>query len=240
MRNMRKGEVMRYDMRSDGRVSRDADAIIAAPQCLLVGCQATNGVISDWVTQNCGCVSRLAVDPDRGELEMASLILIDLGSNEHARVVALLTEIYESSSEARVALLNVRDLAALDGLLEWPAVRGMFTADLKPAVLIDGIREMLNDGYWLPRESLHRFLSKRQRSMARQVVATNLTRRERQILGLLAHANTNQAIADQLCVSEHTVKTHLYRTFKKIHAKNRMEAMRWAQAHCINGAEAPY
>lgn len=220
-------------MRVNMRV-QDTDGIETAfgrPRCLLVGSQVTNGVISDWITHNCGCDSRLVEEPDREQLSVASLILIDLGSNDQERVVGLLTELYEAGSSARVALWNVRDLQCVDELLQWPAVRGLFLADLNPSVVMSGISEILDGGYWLPRESLHRFLQKRQRSMARQVVATNLTKRERQILGLLSNAATNQAIADQLCVSEHTVKTHLYRIFKKIQAKNRMEAMCWAQKH---------
>lgn len=219
-------------MATDQRVSSNPGPESARrPQCLLVGCQTTNGVISDWIAQNCGCESALDSNPDRNVLTQADLILIDVGSNEQDCIVALLTDLYESGNPASVALLNVHDLSQADSLMEWPAVRGLFTSDLNPPMLIAGIREILTGGYWLPRESLHRFLSKRQRSMAGQVVATNLTRRERQILGLLSNAATNQAIAGQLCVSEHTVKTHLYRIFKKIHAKNRMEAMCWVQKH---------
>lgn len=217
----------------------DAAAKTLPAQCLLVGCPTTNGVISDWIAQNCACESRLAVDPNAEELRSANLVLIDLGSINEPRVMGFLRELQESGSEACVALLNVRDVSIVDALLEWPAVRGLFSSDLNPPVLIKGIRQLLEGGYWLPREALHRFLANRQRSLVREVVGTSLTRRERQILELLSNARTNRSIAKQLCVSEHTVKTHLYRIFKKIHAKNRMEAMCWAQAHRLEGSGAP-
>ncbi|HCH5920402.1 helix-turn-helix transcriptional regulator, partial [Vibrio parahaemolyticus] len=40
---------------------------------------------------------------------------------------------------------------------------------------------------------------------------------------------SNQQIAEQLFVSENTVKTHLHNIFKKIDVKNRVQALIWAK-----------
>jgi DNA-binding NarL/FixJ family response regulator len=45
---------------------------------------------------------------------------------------------------------------------------------------------------------------------------------------LLAAGATNEEIADKLCVSLNTVKTHLYNTFRKIGVQTRLKAALWA------------
>lgn len=53
--------------------------------------------------------------------------------------------------------------------------------------------------------------------------AVRLTRRERQIAILIAHALSNKQIARQLGIGEHTVKTHLVNIFRKLHIRGRLE-----------------
>jgi DNA-binding NarL/FixJ family response regulator len=57
----------------------------------------------------------------------------------------------------------------------------------------------------------------------------DLTRRELEILRLVAEGHTNRAIARMLWVTEQTVKFHLSNIYRKIHVSNRTEASRWAQ-----------
>ncbi|TOO18680.1 helix-turn-helix transcriptional regulator, partial [Vibrio parahaemolyticus] len=45
----------------------------------------------------------------------------------------------------------------------------------------------------------------------------------------LSMGASNQQIAEQLFVSENTVKTHLHNIFKKIDVKNRVQALIWAK-----------
>lgn len=52
----------------------------------------------------------------------------------------------------------------------------------------------------------------------------HLTRREYEVLSLLAKSYTNQEIARALYVSESTVKTHLHSLFRKLGVRNRTEA----------------
>lgn len=57
---------------------------------------------------------------------------------------------------------------------------------------------------------------------------SGLTRREVEILDLIAAGYANQQIADELFISPHTVKTHLHNIFKKINVKRRLQAALWA------------
>ena len=58
-----------------------------------------------------------------------------------------------------------------------------------------------------------------------------LTPRELEILALVSIGANNEAIAEKLFVSPHTVKTHLYHIFKKINVPSRLQAALWAAKH---------
>jgi len=60
--------------------------------------------------------------------------------------------------------------------------------------------------------------------------ALGITPRELQILGLIAEGLSNREIADRLCVSENTVKTHSSRLFDKLGAKRRTQAVQLGKA----------
>ncbi|MGH3141897.1 MAG: LuxR C-terminal-related transcriptional regulator [Gaiellales bacterium] len=61
--------------------------------------------------------------------------------------------------------------------------------------------------------------------------AGSLTRRELEILRLVAKGHTNAQLARLLWVTEQTVKFHLSNIYRKLNVANRTEASRWAQLH---------
>lgn len=66
-----------------------------------------------------------------------------------------------------------------------------------------------------------------------------LTRREREILALVAEGYSNRELAKILWVTEQTVKFHLSNIYRKVGASNRTEASRWAHAHQIVNSGEP-
>jgi DNA-binding NarL/FixJ family response regulator len=62
-------------------------------------------------------------------------------------------------------------------------------------------------------------------------VPAELTRRELEILRLVAEGLSNAALARRLWVTEQTVKFHLANIYRKLGVSNRTEASRWAQLH---------
>ena len=60
----------------------------------------------------------------------------------------------------------------------------------------------------------------------------DLTKRELEILRLVAEGLSNAALAKMLWVTEQTVKFHLSNIYRKLNVSNRTEAARWAQ---LNG-----
>ena len=58
-----------------------------------------------------------------------------------------------------------------------------------------------------------------------------LTKRELEILQLVAEGHSNGELARMLWVTEQTVKFHLSNIYRKLDVANRTEASRWAQLH---------
>lgn len=51
-----------------------------------------------------------------------------------------------------------------------------------------------------------------------------LTGREIEVLTLVVHGDSNQEIAEKLCITDHTVKAHITHTYKKLGVTNRTAA----------------
>lgn len=64
-----------------------------------------------------------------------------------------------------------------------------------------------------------------------QELPDGLTRREAEILGLIARGLTNPEIAAELFLSGHTIKTHITRIFTKTGSRDRVAAARYAREH---------
>ena len=56
-----------------------------------------------------------------------------------------------------------------------------------------------------------------------------LSKRQKQLLVLLNQGMSNRDIATQLEISEHTVKVHLWRLFRRLDVKSRTQATHWAR-----------
>jgi DNA-binding NarL/FixJ family response regulator len=67
----------------------------------------------------------------------------------------------------------------------------------------------------------------------------SLTRREVEILRLVAEGHSNSQLARMLWVTEQTIKFHLSNVYKKLGVANRTEASRWAQLNGLLSHESP-
>ena len=74
-------------------------------------------------------------------------------------------------------------------------------------------------------------------SRAPAAPAPALTDREREVLGLIARGLGNQAIADQLGITERTARTHVSNILGKLDLSSRTQAALWAVEHRIAGSE---
>lgn len=108
-------------------------------------------------------------------------------------------------------------------------VRGFFYEHDSPEKILKGIRAIFSNELWVSREILTKAIfENREKEETLKREPALLTAREVEILTLIAAGTKNEEIAEQLYISPHTVRTHIYNIFKKINVPNRLQAALWA------------
>ncbi|MDR9828895.1 LuxR C-terminal-related transcriptional regulator [Vibrio sp. FNV 38] len=127
-------------------------------------------------------------------------------------------------------LINCPEDISFNTTFRWRDLVGVFYLQDDLRVLLKGMTKILEGEMWLSRQLAQQYIMyyRTSNSVSTSSTYQNLTKREKQIIRLLGHGASNHQIADQLFVSENTVKTHLHNIFKKINAKNRLQALLWA------------
>ena len=97
--------------------------------------------------------------------------------------------------------------------------------------LASAIRQAFERSIYIATNGSHDY-SPRPRVAEVEPAAHDLTRRELEILQLVAEGHSNSQLARMLWVTEQTVKFHLSNIYRKLDVANRTEASRWAQ---LNG-----
>ncbi|MBB1316519.1 DNA-binding response regulator [Shewanella sp. SR43-4] len=107
-----------------------------------------------------------------------------------------------------------------------PLTIGVFYTDSSLAEISIGLNDIMKGRRVIPQDLLRSMVDDDNHDDNEQ-----LTIREREVLQTLLTGSTNLDIANQLFVSESTIKTHLYRAFRKIGVSSRGQAIAWAQTH---------
>jgi DNA-binding CsgD family transcriptional regulator len=74
-------------------------------------------------------------------------------------------------------------------------------------------------------------MSETRRCYRRRRGPGGLTRREQEVLALVAAGATNRAVAKLLWVTDETVKFHLSNVYRRLAVRSRAEATEWAVAN---------
>ena len=110
--------------------------------------------------------------------------------------------------------------------------RAYFPSSLHPDILIETLRFVQKGGTFIPLDVLIHAPVHRKRAYgteARRTEMHGLTPSEQRVLELLKKGKPNKVIARELDIEETTVKVHVRRIMKKLHAANRTEAALVAQ-----------
>jgi LuxR family transcriptional regulator of csgAB operon len=156
-----------------------------------------------------------------------AMVLVDVEGLTLAQVDRQARLLLANGPVRGIALINA-DEAHMYALAYVPEVRGVFYRSITPDQLVRGVRAMMLGEYWLPRKVLERHFRKTRPLAGLQTGSVTLTEKETETLLLLTGGYSNSAIARRLGVSAHTVKTHLYNLSRKIGARNRVQAAKWA------------
>ncbi len=147
----------------------------------------------------------------------------------------------------RIVMLTVSDDD--DDLLESikAGANGYLLKNIRPEQLFEDLRGLVRGEAPIAAGIAHKLLEalreapSRPRPVSGAQVAqgTELTRREAEILGLVANGLSNKEIAGQLTITEGTVKNHVHNSLEKLHLSNRVQAAAFAVRQGFPAAERP-
>lgn len=122
---------------------------------------------------------------------------------------------------------NVPNERVDNELLRWKLLKGILLRNASVTHISESVEYIFQGGLWLPRVYLEKLISNyRHSNLSMDCQHDSLTSRERQILELLAYGISNQQIASQLFLSESTVKSHIYKLYKKLDVHCRHDAIK--------------
>lgn len=120
---------------------------------------------------------------------------------------------------ARILALSAYDDPAFVADLWARGAAGYVTKEQPPALIVDAVRAVAQgQGRWFVQPSRPTALPD----------AHALTRREREVLTLVAQGLCNADVADRLCIAENTVKNHVRSLYAKLDLSSQRELVAWA------------
>jgi LuxR family transcriptional regulator of csgAB operon len=187
--------------------------------------------MATYIRDNLPCECQLAASlPSSPRSVSGALLLVDAQDPRLAGMLRLLQGDIERGTQ-HVAIFNAERDGIGEDLIGWPLLRGLFYMDTHEHLLLKGIAAILSGEFWFPRTLLIRYLEHTRVRTTAPLGDATLTRKQAEILQLIASGDTNSRIAERLGVTKNTVKTHIYHLFRKINAANRIQAVNWEKAH---------
>lgn len=150
-------------------------------------------------------------------------------------ILTALTEIREHFGEHKSILLGAKGDRESFLLAVKAGARGVLLEDASAADVAAAVRAVISGNAVCPPSlCAHLFDAVARPSWnlpsARLRVRLGLTRREQQVVPLIAGGLTNKEIAAHLCLSEQTVKNHIHRMLQKTGVRGRLEVVEACQA----------
>lgn len=131
----------------------------------------------------------------------------------------------------------------------FPAIRagaqGYLLKDIHPNDLVQAVREAFQGKVQLHPDIARKLMSALaadrdaplDKQVGRQPAVADLSEREQEVLSLIAGGMNNRQIAEQMIISEKTVKTHVSNILNKLGVEDRTQAAIWALKHGLEPGE---
>ncbi|MFM2660025.1 LuxR C-terminal-related transcriptional regulator [Vibrio chagasii] len=161
------------------------------------------------------------------------ILLVDY--KEVPKLLAICPNLTVMWKNNEIILFNVPQQLPTSELLAYGVLKGLFYNTDKKDKIAHGLQEVIDGENWLPRKVTNQLLFYYRNMVNTNTTPTNfdLTIREIQVIRCLQSGSSNTQIADDLFISEFTVKSHLYQIFRKLAVKNRVQAIAWANQNLL-------
>jgi DNA-binding NarL/FixJ family response regulator len=116
--------------------------------------------------------------------------------------------------------------------------QGYLIKNVEPGLWLEYLEALVHGDARISRAIASRILREFTQSTSAQADLPTLTRREEEILNLVARGLPNKEIADSLGIVEGTVKRHLQNILEKLHLRNRVELATFAVRRGLAGPQA--
>lgn len=159
-------------------------------------------------------------------LHEPDLLIVDLGDNDDVGAQTFFDEARRRAPFLRIIALSASSEPAQITRVLGAGASAYVTKRAQAEDFATAVRQSFEQSVFM-RGNVHGVAG---RSEAEK--EARLTRRESEILRLVADGKPNQGIARDLWITEQTVKYHVSNIYRKLGVANRTEASRWAQ---LNG-----
>lgn len=153
--------------------------------------------------------------------------------------ITVARELHAAHEEARVLMLvDTLERGVVADAFRAAAL-GVFPRDGAFEDLYKGIQKVNTGQIWASNEQLQYLVESIADASSGAITDakgnTLLTRREQDLVDLVAQGRTNRDISRELHLSEHTVRNYLFRIFNKLGTSNRLELALYAINHKESG-----
>lgn len=155
----------------------------------------------------------------------------------------VIPHLLKASPKSRIILLTgLREMQIHHKAIELGAM-GIILKEERAKVVIKAIQKVSSGEVWIDRMMMAEFIAKMAHGASSEVQdyeATNiaqLTEREREVIQLIGKGYKNKQIAEELSISEITVRHHLTSIYSKLNVSDRLELIIFAYRNHL--AELP-
>jgi len=176
------------------------------------------------------CSSLQLVDVLSEPISESTLFLLDAQNTDLFVVLNCFnTNLEQNNDMCFVAAFNLEPGVEIDKEALDHGLQGIFFKNEPLEFITKGILAIFSGDYWYSRKTLSKYLSSQRSSLRlKGELSSELTTREKEVLLKIYSGACNKEIADDLNISFHTVKTHVYNIFRKLDVSSRFQATLWA------------
>lgn len=205
----------------------DDQAMVRAGFAMVIEAQDDMRVVGE-AGDGADAVSRLATIP-------ADVVLMDVRMPRMDGVEATQRLMDKPGPGPKVIVLTTFDLDEYAFTALRGGASGFLLKDAPPEDLLAAIRTVHKGDAVIAPSTTRRLLDQVATALPTPSAGPDplaeLTEREREVLLAVAHGSSNAEIAEQLFLSEGTVKTHVGRILSKLELRDRVQAVVWAYEH---------